>query len=451
MTIHKGRPIAHALGLAAWLSLTGLLAQSTTHNPSIVLARTRDSVLTLTDRLPKYTCMQTVNRTYLQTVEKPAAGASCDQFAGDKKRLLRALDVEATDRLRLDVIVTGGQEIFSWAGAKEFESKWIGEVIGDGPVGTGSFGTFLLDIFGNDGAQFVFVGSTELQGKTVLEYGFHVPKEASHYYTGKTEKDWVVTAFSGSFWINPVTDSLERLTVLTSQLPASTGACTADTRVDYQRVRLGTGDFLLPLESELHFLLRDGTESISISRYSKCREYLAASTLSFDEPSSVPAKPTPPAAQPAAAPLPNGLAVTLALLKPLDTDTAAAGDPIDAKVKGDVLDSASQQVLIRAGAIVHGRILRMEHRLHPSPHFLISLSWSTMEDRDWTIPFFARIQQMDFAAAKKAAQKLGRRVTVWLPPPGESNRAAGWFIMPTTKKRLELPAGYESQWRTGPK
>ena len=70
-----------------------------------------------------------------------------------------------------------------------------------------------------------------------------------------TDRDWVVTAFSATLWINPAIESLVRLAVRTGQLPATSGACAAATRVDYQQVHLGSGDFLLPLESELHFLL----------------------------------------------------------------------------------------------------------------------------------------------------------------------------------------------------
>ena len=121
------------------------------YDPSIVLARVRDAMLQLTDRLPKYTCTQTVNRTYLQAIEKPAPGATCDQFAGDRLRGRRRIQVEATDRLRLDDLLSGGEELFSWAGAGRFDPRPVQEFNGEGPVGTGSFGTFLLDIFGNKG------------------------------------------------------------------------------------------------------------------------------------------------------------------------------------------------------------------------------------------------------------------------------------------------------------
>jgi len=426
------------------LIVSGVLAAGqSTYDPALVLARTRDKVLELTDRLPKYTCVQTVNRTYFRPTKKPEPGNSCDQFAGDNKSGRRKLRVEATDRLRLDIIASDGKEIFSWAGASRFDSRWVGKFIGEGPVGTGSFGTFLLDIFRNDGVSFEYQSATQLRGKEVLQYDYHVPLEASHYYTRKTDRNWLTTAFSGSLWVNPATEELERLTVLTSELPPETGACTADTRVDYQSVRLGTGGFLLPLENELHFLLRDGTESNSISTYSKCREYLAESTVSFGAP-SIAAEPAA-GPSPASVPIPDGLRVVLTLITPIDTEIAAAGDVIRAKVKNAVLAPGTEAVLISARAIVRGRIVRMEHRMVPSPHFLISISWEKIEDHNAVAPFFAR---MDERMEVERAKGLHTRVPVWLPPPGESKRASGWFIFPTSKDRYLVPAGYETTWRT---
>ena len=90
----------------------------------------------------------------------------------------------------------------------------------------------------------------------------------------------------------------------------------------------------------------------------------------------------------------------------------------------------------------------MEHRLLPSPHFLISISWAKLEDHNTVTPFSARIEQFDYEQAKTQAGFQNRQVTVWLPPPGESKRAGGWFIIPTNKDRYVVPAGYQTQWLT---
>ena len=429
------------------VALCAIASGQSAYDPSVVLARTRDKVLELADRLPKCTCMQTVNRAYFRPLVKPRPGTPCDQFEGESRRGRRRLDLEATDRLHLDVIVTGGEEIYSWAGASRFESRWVGEFIGAGPISTGGFGTFLLDILRNDGTTFEFEGATKLGGKDLLHYAYQVLLAASHYFTLKTDRQWLTTAFRGSMWVNPANDELERLTVLTSELPPETGACTADTRVDYQSVHLGNGGFLLPLENELHFLLRDGTESTSVSTYSKCREYLAESGVSFEEPAVAAKAPVGVAAEPVR--VPDGLALVLALTTLIDTDIAGAGDAIAARVKNAVRAPGSGAVLIPAGAVALGRIVRMEHRLVPAPHFMVSISWAEIEDHGAKAPFFARTDEaVDLKVVRERAQNLGIRVPVWLPPPGESKRAGGWFIFPTSKKRYVVPAGYESRWRT---
>ena len=266
----------------------------------------------------------------------------------------------------------------------------------------------------------------------------------SHYFTLAEDKSWRTTAYSGSLWVDPEAEELERITVLTDELPPETRACTADTRVDYQRVRLGTGDFLLPLESELHFLLRDGTESNSLSQYTKCREYQAESTLSFADPSTF-GEPTQATAAALSRPIRDGLQLFLAVTKPIDTDTAAAGDVISAEVTKAVSDRGA--VVIPRGAIVRGSIVRMEHRFLPAPHFLVAISWNNIELDHRAQPFSARMDRAaDYDQAKKDSEFQRHRSTIWLPRGLGS--AGGWFILPTTKDRYVVPAGYKTRWLT---
>lgn len=423
--------------LAAGLITVGVLCAQGV-DPSLVLARTRDRVLDLAERLPRYTCIQTVDRIYFGDSSHAKTRATCDQYFGNIKRNSRRSQIEATDRLRLDVIVTGGREVYAWAGASHFDARFAGDFIGDGPIGTGPFGTFVLDIFRNDKVSFEYQDSAQLRGKTVLKYAYKVPLEASHYMIRNKDRNWRATAFSGSLWVNPGTYELQRLTVETSELNPDTGACTADTRVDYQTVSLGTGAFLLPLESELHFVLMNGTETRSTATFAKCREYLAESSLSFDEASSE-AKPPVVLAKPRV-PIPVGLKVVLRLTGPIDTQLIAAGDMISARVQDPVTDPIAHTIVIPAGAIVRGRIVRMEHRLRPARRFVISVEWAQLEDHNVVAPFSARINE--------PAQFQNRRHTLWLSPPGNLRKREGSFILPTTKDRYVVPAGSESTWIT---
>jgi hypothetical protein len=415
-------------------------------DPTEVLARARDKLLDRTDRIPNYVCVETVNRSYLKNADARSWPASCDQIMGAKKKGAFKLRLDVTDRLRLDVKVSEGHEIGAWAGARRFDPRDIIEFVGDGPFGTGPLGTLIGDIFLNQGARFEYDGEESLDHTGVFKFSYHDPLEFSHYLI-KSLNEWVPTAFNGDLWIEPESFDLLRLTARSSELPPETLACIADLDVVYERERIGSRDFLLPRRSELHFVMRDSTETHSLTTFSDCHEYHAESTLRFDEPT-----PTEPAGKgsgvlssPA---LPPGLAVRLALETPIDTDTAAAGDVFAATVAKPVRGEHSKQTLIPAGAFVRGRIVVLRHFLGSSPHFQIAIRPQSIEINGAELPFYATLDpNVEFAAARKMAGLGHRGVPVWLASSGQP-RNVGTFFFPTSKGRFIVPRGQQSDWIT---
>ncbi len=135
-----------------------------TSESSALLARALEKFAGTTRRLLKYTCLETINRTYYTDPASKKIGSnamtqapseSCDnrRFSEDAH-----LALEAEDRLRLEVAVSGGSEIHSWASANRFDSRSIFQMVSTGPISTGAFGTWLVDIFENQGTQYKFVG-----------------------------------------------------------------------------------------------------------------------------------------------------------------------------------------------------------------------------------------------------------------------------------------------------
>jgi hypothetical protein len=177
--------------------------------------------------------------------------------------------------------------------------------------------------------------------------------------------------------------------VQTSELPAGTGLCEATSTLVYHRVEIGEGSFLLPKQSQLRLLSRNGQETNNSVVFGVCREFQSASAVRFDttentlvgtlEPPSIPGKPRTPA--------PPGLAVDLRLTTPIDTDTSAAGDRVTATVVHPVHRHQSGETVIPAGAVVHGRISRMEHHLAPTEYLLIGLSFESVDFDGQTSPF----------------------------------------------------------------
>jgi len=403
-----------------------LIAQQV--DPTELLVHAAQLLADRAKRLPDYTCVQTVDRLYFKRRRHTYVPRSCDQILSLDPHTLA---VESTDRLRLDLKVSQGLEVGSWVGLP-FTQRNIFEMVGGGPYGTGMLGAFISDIFSAGGATYTYAGLEKQSDRTVAVFRFQVPASASHYQV-KAGANWVATAYSGSFWLDPKTAELHRLEVQTHDLPPETDACEAVTTVDYEKSRVGTGEFLLPSRSSLLMVMQDESETESTAVYAGCHEYHGESTIHFDQvPGSVaPAKDASPAA-----PLPPGLTFTLAFTAPIDTDTAAAGDVIAAKLRHPIRDPKSKAALAPAGAHVTGRIVQLQHWLSEPWRFKVSIMLESVEFGGQSRPLYAKIVRIPSMLESIA-----------VPPPGQPAWVAA-FLFPTEKKRYRVPAGYESTWIT---
>jgi len=409
-------------------------------DPAAVLAQARKSLQATAQSLEKYVCVETINRSYYERDARRKASASvvpppaCAPAPGaDPYRLA------STDRVRLEVTVSDGSELHSWPGATRFDERNVDDLIRNGPVSTGSFGAYLNSIFGQPGVAYQFKGMQLVDGKTLFEYAYQVPLAASHFEV-RTEAGWRPTAYEGEFRIDPQSYELQRLTVRTVNPPAGSAFCQADSALDYRPVHIGDSDLLLPREAELQIELRSGTETRNVTSFSSCREYQAESQIVFDETTAAEGA-APQNAFRGRLSVPLGLPVTLALTAPIDTATAAAGDPLDARVVKPVRRPGSNEDLVPAGAIVRGRIRRVEHHLLPSPYFRIVLAFNRVEMNGAISPFVIR-SEPDAQLAEKLNANLALRDTgIWY-------WGVGTFLFPTNKPEIVIPAGFESKWFT---
>ena len=246
--------------------------------------------------------------------------------------------------------------------------------------------------------------------------------------------------FEGEFWLDPKSLDLERMTIRTNELPPEATFCQAATTLDYQLVRIGDSDVLLPRQSELEIVLKGGRETRNETTFASCREYQAESQLTFDLPSGA-ASPAAPRTGWGRVSLPIGLPVTLALEGPIDSDTAATGDPIAAKVLKPLRRPGSNEDLIPAGAVVRGRIRRVEHHFFPKPYFLIAIAFNRVEWHGVLAPFAARSEANPDLAKELDANLEMRATGIWFWD-------VGTFLFPTAKPRFVVPAGFESKWYT---
>lgn len=148
---------------------------------------------------------------------------------------------------------------------------------------------------------------------------------------------------------------------------------------------------LIPRETRLLTIRRDGGETLSTTRYDECREYTSRSRLLFDAPDS---SASPGAASSAPASTPNplspGLRFECRIVTPIDSDRSAAGDPVEAVLHSPIRDKKNK-VVAPVGTRLHGHLRLVEQRHDPHEYFRIGVQFESIELQDKRVPLRATL------------------------------------------------------------
>jgi hypothetical protein len=402
-------------------------------DPTAVLTGARRKVLDNIRRIPNYTCVETVERSYFEPDggRPPRACADLAQWKADGHPLKLAI----SDRLRLEVAVAPDREMYSWVGERNFAAGEIDEIVRFGPIGTGSFTSFLGNIFGGKVTTMTYLGETEAEGRLVARFRYAVPKEQSRYRV-RTRDAWVITAFDGEALIDPASFELVRLGIRTSELPRETGSCQSSSTLEYATMKIGGSAFLLPKVSRQRFIARSGMETENVTTFSACREYKGESVIRFDLDPETAAKAKDKEAEGLS--LSSGLAVTVEWTSAIDTARAAAGDAVPGKLARVVRDRRTK-VLLPAGARVEGRLMRVQVNHAQPPVTTIVRRVETVEVNGARMPLQVRASRIPDRMTR------GRPAAAPTPFPHE----AAWEILRLPGARPVIKAGARSDWVTG--
>ncbi|MGA2713404.1 MAG: hypothetical protein ABSG41_09885 [Bryobacteraceae bacterium] len=357
-------------------SLAGCMRAQQDHADLLRLVQAR--VSNSLDRLPRYMCTLTIDRT-VYWPDADVRGSACNEGPAQHTHLT------TSDRLRLDV-AKSDVEMYSWVGESRFNDRDIANVVQDGAISDGSFVAFLNDLFRTDIADFTYNGEITQNGRTSSEFAFKVPRENSQYVYSDGQHR-VTVGYEGTFLVDPKSGDLLKLAIRTSRLPAETSACYVSTTLDYARARIGSGDFLLPGASLLHILNSNGIVLENHTAFSNCHEFLGESTISFDAPADADGAQPGHAAGSQALVIPQGLPFRVALTQAIDTATAAAGELIRGKLTTPIRNGS--KALVPAGAPVGGRIVRIRQFYGAAPYIRLEFRLETVDVGGVSLPLAA--------------------------------------------------------------
>jgi hypothetical protein len=343
----------------------------------LTLKRIRDRVQQAVDRLPDVTCVETVDRFW-----KPSGK-----------------EIKPMDRVVLQILFSGGKELFAAPGETHWENN-PSAFLASGLMGNGIFAMDLQVVFLNNVSVIKHKGDESLAGRREAHYDFSVSRNQSGYTLHHLGVSGVA-AIRGSFWADPGTYDVRRMAFHAEEIPPELLYTDVSTNVIYDRVHIGESDVLLPRSADLRTVEVDGEEKRNVIEFTHCQGFHTESTLNFGGDVAAPTAPlaavTVSAHPPAEGTLPPGLRVAVALSAPLD-DQATVGSLIEGKVVGALMQKG--KILVPDGALVKGRIRRLEHYSDASDlligdYFIVAVEFMQIETPSAKLRFYAELQDAD--------------------------------------------------------
>jgi hypothetical protein len=386
---------------------------------TIKLARIRQKATENLSRIPDYTCLETVERSW---------------------RAPGWRSFTPVDTVRFEVAHVGGRELYSWPGARRLGDTPLASLIGFGVTGSGDFALRAGNIFLSRAPLFRYAGEENLGGRRALRYDYRVSLLGSNSTVSNFDRRAYV-AYHGAFWADAETLELMRITSEADDIPPELEVSSSFTQIDYGKLPIAGSDFLLPQRAELRMASRID-ESRNVTVFSQCRKYVARSAVSFEP------RPEGAAAGQSRAvteiELPAGLFLEIALQTPIDSKASAVGDLIEARLQTNVI--YQEKVLAPAGAAVKGRVRRLERLRGWDNVFLVGLEFNELEFPNFRARFQARLRDTE--------QRPG---LTWQLPAGRpygGSYQTGLRELPNVstffvrRSRVQLPQGFRMVWRT---
>jgi len=208
----------------------------------------------------------------------------CKEFMARFASTTHPADWRAQDVVSSDVVYEEGRESYRNLAINGKPIKKAMEQL-DGAWSTGEFGTMLRDVLSPaTAADFRFSRESSVAGVRARVYSFQVERLNSHWHVQVASQS-INPAYKGSIWIDPKNARVLRIEMQARALPSEFPADTVESTVDYEYIRIGAGEFLLPVHAE-GLSCQRGTSNCSRNTidFRNYHKYEADSSITFENP-----------------------------------------------------------------------------------------------------------------------------------------------------------------------
>ncbi len=196
--------------------------------PDPRIEKARGAAATFTDTLPDYVCTEQMAR-----------------FVS----MSHVVDWRPLDIVSAELVYEKGRERYGKLAINGKPTKKSIEEL-PGAWSTGEFGTVLVDLFSPaTAADFRHRKESKIANRDVSVFDFDVDHEHSHWHIHAPSQS-VLPAYRGSIWIDKETGRVLRIEMLASRMPQEFPYDKVESATDYEYIRIGEGQFLLPVHSE---------------------------------------------------------------------------------------------------------------------------------------------------------------------------------------------------------
>lgn len=289
-----------------------------------------------------------------------------------------------TETFRVDVALSGGNEIYGAAGDTRFSSKSEGELLGSLRT-TGLFNTVAKSLMFADQVAIEPAGVVKVYDVTLFRFNF---------YSLKQHAGWSITsgnqtasvAERGWFLVDSETQLLRRVFVAAVDIPGKLGLISLNALIDYDVSTIASHRALLPVSAKVDIGESSGRRLTSFMSFAHCRAFTAESELYFDQSSYDLERAISNVHHGS---LPADLDVVVSLKSPLTLAAPTNSDVIIGRVVKPV--TSRGRVLIEAGSGIEGHVRRK------TGESALVIELDRVHGKNGWVPFYASLRELGVA------------------------------------------------------